>query len=165
MSYNFNPMTDEELEANNLIEDGEYDFEVVKSTRSTSSKGNPMAALQITIWDKEGKTHTVFDWLVFSQINLCIKKVSHFCSAVGLLEEYKKGEIPEDLERFCGRAIIGQVLGQEIPEEKLQGKPIGSKYPDKNVVVDYVKGSAKPRKVGVDKEPSESKEFDDDIPF
>jgi hypothetical protein len=165
MSYNFDPMTDEELEASDLVEDGEYYFEVVKSTRSNSKNGNPMAALQITIWDKEGKTHTIFDWLVFSQIKMCLKKVSHFCSAVGLADEYKKGQIPEELERYCGKLILGFAAGQEIPEEKLQGKPFGSKYPDKNVVVDYVKGSAKPRKVGVDKEPSESKEFDDDIPF
>jgi hypothetical protein len=37
------------------------------------------------------------------------------------------------------RVILGTQIGNEIPADKLNGKPPGSRYPDKNVVQDYVK--------------------------
>lgn len=134
MSYNFNPMSDEELDAMDIIPDGVYNFEVLKSTRKTSKKGNPMAELQLNVWDSEGKTHPVFDYLVFSSVNLNIKKVSHFCKAVGLAEEYKRGEIPEELKRLSGKLE----LGTQEPQEK----PGGGFYAKKNVVVDYIPADA-----------------------
>lgn len=66
MSYSFIPMTDEEIDAMNLVPEGQYDFSVLKSVRKTSKAGNPMAELTIQYWDIEGKEHTVFDYLVFS---------------------------------------------------------------------------------------------------
>lgn len=131
MTYSFNPLSDEELDAINLIPEGEYNFEVVRSERQISKANNPMAKLQLKVWDNEGKTHVVFDYLVFSNISLNIKKVSHFCKAVGLEDGYKKGCIPEDLARYCGKLSLG------IQEEQM--KPGGGTYPKKNVVVDYIK--------------------------
>ncbi len=130
MSYNFQPFSDEELNAPDLIPIGIYDFEVVKSTRKVSKSGNPMAELNISVWDKEGRNHFIFDYLVFSSVKMNIKKVSHFSKAVGLGEEYKKGELPEDLERFSGKVEIG------IQDE--QPKSSGGFYPKKNIVVDYI---------------------------
>lgn len=129
MSYNFNPMTEEEINSANLIENGVYNFEVLSSTRKISKSGNPMAELQLHVWDKNGKTHIIFDYLVFSSIALNIKKVKHFCDATGLQVEYAKGEIPENLERYCGEVQIGT---QE--EQPRQG---GGFYPKKNIVIDY----------------------------
>lgn len=152
MSYNFKPMSDEELDAINLVPDGIYNFEVVKSTRKVSKSGNPMAELQLTIWDKEGRTHLIFDYLVFSDVNLNIKKVSHFSKAVGLHDEYLKGCLPEELERYSGTAEIG------IQEE--QPKPTGGFYARKNYVKEYL---------AKDKEKASTKKeepfFDDDVPF
>lgn len=130
MSYNFQPLTDEELDSFGLLENGIYSFEVNKATRKTSKSGNPMCELQLTVWDKSGKTYFLFDYLVFSTVNLNIKKVSHFCKSVGLYEEYKKGQIPEELQGLSGKVEIGQ--------QESQPKPNGGYYPSKNVVVDYI---------------------------
>lgn len=152
MSYSFNPMTEEELNSASMIEEGFYDFEVVKSTRKTSKSGNPMAELNINVWDKEGKQHLIFDYLVFSTVPLNIKKVKHFCDAVGLQDQYKQGQIPEELERYCGKVLIG------IQEEK--PNPNGGCWPKKNIVVDYLKSDKESSK-----KPIESNELNDDIPF
>jgi hypothetical protein len=130
MSYAINPMTEEEIEAINLIPDGTYQFEVIRADPKISGKGNRMACLQLQVYDREGKPHIVYDYLIFSSVPLNIKKVKRFCDAVGLHEEYKKGEIPEDLERKHGYAEIGT---QE--EQPKQG---GGFYAKKNIVVEYV---------------------------
>ncbi len=153
MSYNFDPLSDEQLDAFSLIEDGVYDFEVAKSTRKTSKQGNPMAELQLKVWDKEGGVHIIFDYLVFSKVNLNIKKVSHFCKAVGLEEEYKKGSIPEELECYTGKCEIGK--------REAQPKPDGGMYPAKNEVKDYIPKSMD----GMKPLPEVSDGFDDSIPF
>lgn len=151
--YSFTPLTDEQLDSINLIEDGIYNFEVTKSTRKTSKSGNPMAELQLMVWDNQGKTHYIFDYLVFSQVNLNIKKISHFCKSVGLASEYSKGEIPEALEHYCGKV--------EVSSQDPQPKSTGGFYPKKNVVVDYVFGNVENKS-----SKEESKDFhDDDIPF
>jgi hypothetical protein len=161
MSYSFNPMSDEELEASTLLPDGEYDFEVSKSERQISSSQNPMAKLTLKCWDKDGVIKYVYDYLVFSPVQLCIRKVKHFCDTTGLLNEYNAGQIPEELENLTGRVCIKISTGNEIPEDKLKGKPKGSRYPDKNEVVDYIKrgDSAVP-----DAKPEEPF-FEDDINF
>lgn len=155
MSYNLTPMTEEELNAFDLIEEGTYDFEVLKSERQKSKSGNPMAKLQINVWDKNGKSTVIFDYLVFSSVKFCTRKIKHFCEAAGIAEDYLKGTIREDLERLCGKVHIG--IQESLPN------PTGGYYPSKNVVIDYVtkdnashSGAPKP----------ESDEFlNDSIPF
>lgn len=130
MSYSFSPMTEEELNVSELLENGEYEFEVVKSTRKVSKAGNPMAELQIKIWDKQGGEHFIFDYLVFSTVNLNIKKIKHFCDAVGLEKQYLQGQIPEDLARYVGKLDLGT--------QEQQVNPNGGFYPKKNIVIDYI---------------------------
>lgn len=152
--YTFQPLTEEEIDAYSLMPKGEYDFQVVKAERQTSKTGKPMAKLQLLVWDKEGKDHVVFDYLVFSTVPLNLRKVKHFCEATQQAEAYANGQLPEDLARLCGRALVDIDEGAEIPEDKLNGKPKGSKYPTKNIVVDYLPPKAKAQ---VD--------FNDTIPF
>lgn len=132
--FTFQPMTDEEIDAINIIEEGKYSFEVLRSIRKTSQKGNPMAELNIRFWDNKGQAHTIFDYLVFSAVPLNIKKVKHFCDATGLIEQYKKGEIPEELGGYSGQFIIG--IQEAEPNSK------GGFYPKKNIVIDYLKVEA-----------------------
>lgn len=151
--YTFTPMTESEIQASSLLEAGVYDFQVAKSTRKTSKSGNPMAELQINVWDKEGKQHLIFDYLVFSTIALNIRKLKHFCDSVGISDQYNKGAIPEELERLSGKVEIG------IQDE--QPKPGGGVYPKKNVVVDYVVTDKGAVKVELQVDPS----LNDDLPF
>lgn len=154
MNYTFTPLSDEELNAIDLIDEGVYDFQVIKATRRTSKSGNPMCELMLDVWDINGKAHHVYDYLVFSSVNLNIKKVSHFCKAVGLHEEYKRGDIPEGLANYCGKLQLG--IQDERPN------PSGGTYPKKNVVADYVPNDlAKTEK----KEEKKDDQFNDDLPF
>jgi hypothetical protein len=150
--YTFNPMTDEELENAGLLEPGVYDFEVAKASQKISKSGNPMAELTLNVWNKDGKQHGVFDYLVFSNVPLNIRKVKHFCDATGLQEEYKKGAIPTELARYCGKVQIN------IQEEK--PNPNGGMYPRKNIVVDYVMTEK-----GAVKHETQDIPLNDDVPF
>ena len=161
MSYNFQPMTEEELnKPDDLIQDGIYNFEVLKSHRRVSSKGNPMAELDIRFWDKDGNIHTIKDYLVFSTVKFNIRKIKHFCDAVGIQDKFLQGELPEEFGGYSGKLSLVTQEGQEIPEDKLKGKRPGSKYPDRNVVEDYVMTD----KGAVKHDSSESKGHAD-IPF
>lgn len=148
MSFDFSPLTEEQLELAEFLPEGWYDFEVIKSERKTSKAGNPMCALQLKVWGESIKI--VFDYLVFSSVNLNIKKVKRFCDTTGLAEEYKKGSIREDLQGLCGRVFIG--IQDEMPN------PNGGMYPKKNVVVEYAKEEFKLKEIKEDK-------FNDEIPF
>lgn len=130
MSYNFTPLSDEELDAIDVIPEGTYNFEVISSIRKISKAGNPIAELQLKVWDNEGKIHNIFDYLVFSSINLNIRKISHFSKATGIYEEYKKGCIRDELHNLSGKAHIG------IKDP--QPKDGGGFYPKKNIVLDYI---------------------------
>lgn len=130
MSYNLTPMTEEELNAFDVIQEGIYDFEVLKSERQTSKSGNPMAKLQINVWDTNGKSTVIFDYLVFSSVKFCTRKIKHFCESAGIVEDYLKGNIREELERLSGKVHIGV--------QDIMPNPTGGYYPAKNVVIDYV---------------------------
>jgi hypothetical protein len=130
MSYQFNPLSDEELDSINLIPDGVYNFEIVKSQRKVSQSGNNMAALTLKVWDDQGKIHNIFDYLIFSTVPLNIRKIKHFCDSIGQIEAYKKGEIPEEMGGYSGKVHIG------IQER--QPKKEGGFYDKKNIVIDYV---------------------------
>lgn len=160
--YTFNPLTEEEIQQSGLVKEGIYTFEVISAVRKTSKSGNPMAELQLNIWDDDGKTHLIYDYLVFSQIPMNIRKVKHFCEAVGLADRYEKGELPEELTGYSGKAAIVTRTGQEIPPERLAGRPALSKYPDKNAVDDYIKSDAATKEI---KSNSEEDFISDDIPF
>lgn len=160
--YKFPSMSDEELNAVDLVEDGIYDFEVIRSKPKMSHAGNPMAELNIKFWDKNGKIHTLFDNLVFSTVPLNIRKIKHFCDATGLQDYYSRGELPEELGGYSGKFKITTQLGQLIPMDRLNGKAHGSKYPDKNVVEDYI---LLENDISKTERTSEKNSFDDDLPF
>jgi hypothetical protein len=156
MSYNLNPLSEEELNAFDLVEEGIYDFEVLKSERQTSKSGNPMAKLQLNVWDKSGRISFVFDYLVFSSVKFCTRKVKHFCDSVGIADDYLKGTIREELEGLSGKVSIG--IQESMPN------PTGGYYPSKNVVIDYVtKDNASQMNVG--QQQVAEPEFNDQIPF
>ena len=107
MSFLFDPLSDAELDAIDIMPEGVYDFSVSKAIRKTSKSGNPMCELRLTVWDNSGKSYNIFDYLVFSKIPLNIKKISRFCKAVGLEKEYQTGQIPSELENYAGTVQIG----------------------------------------------------------
>ncbi len=145
-----------------LIKEGEYDAIISASSDTVSANsGNPMMDMTVSVFDEAGKSHDVRDFLVFTKTMMW--KVVHCADSSGLLKEYEEG-------KFCSEVVIGKRVrvkinveqGGIIPEDKLKGKPLGSKYPDKNKIEDYVKKEdQKPLASNTSDDPFE----DDDVTF
>ncbi len=122
-----------------LMKEGEYDA-IISASQDTKSanSGNPMMDMTVSVFDDNGKSHDVRDFLVFTKTMMW--KVVHMADSAGILKEYEEGKL-------CSETVIGKRVrvkinveqGGIIPEDKLKGKPLGSKYPDKNKIEDYVK--------------------------
>ncbi len=140
-----------------LLKEGEYDAVVMSSEDKVSSSGNHMMEIILAVYDAEGKAHSVRDFLVFTKPMMW--KVIHCADSAKVKKAYLDG-------KFCSRVLVdngvrvkvGVEAGKEIPSDKLNGKPQGSKYPDKNKIEDYIKEC--------DQAPlSHSSPEDEDIPF
>lgn len=123
----------------NLLKEGEYDAVISASQdKQSANSGNPMMDITLQVFDENGKARDVRDFLVFTKTMMW--KVIHFADSAGLLKPYEDGKL-------CSEVAVGNRVrvkiaieeGGEIPHDKLKGKPVGSKYPDKNKVEDYVK--------------------------
>jgi hypothetical protein len=143
-----------------LLDDGEYDGVVKVSTARMSNSGNMMADMYVAVYDSEGNSHDVRDFLIFTP--KMIWKTKHFCDSSGLEKEYAEEKfVPEMAANKRVRVKISRKIGTEIPVEKLKGKPFGSKYPDQNAIDDYL-----PRVAGEKPLPDKRNDFiNDDIPF
>jgi hypothetical protein len=139
--FNYTPMDEAEAmqERFQLLPKGEYDAVVQKSEDKVSSNsGNPMMDMTLTVYDAEGREHTVRDFLVFTKSMMW--KAIHFSESAGIIDQYKSGQLCSiGAQGKSVRVKIAIEEGRIIPEDKLQGKDYGSKYPDKNKVEDYVK--------------------------
>ena len=60
------PKTENEVRESGLWPVGEYDFEIVSSIEKLSQSGNEMIELKVKIFDEDGKSITLFDYLLES---------------------------------------------------------------------------------------------------
>ena len=128
------------IERFQLLKEGEYDAIISASHDKSSSTGNPMMDMTVSVFDENGKSHDVRDFLVFTKTMMW--KVVHCADSAGVLPEYES-------QKFCSDAVIGKRVrvkvameeGSVIPDDKLNGKLPGSKYPNKNKIEDYIKRS------------------------
>jgi hypothetical protein len=160
--FNYDPMTEEQAmrERYSLMPKGRYAGVIKKCLPRVSPNGNSMFDMDIDFYDGVGAVHTVRDFLVFS--NKMMWKVIHCADSAGLSKEYEE-------KKFCPEILVNRNIvadidiqtGNEIPEDKLRGKPIGTCYPDKNVVEDYIKlaDQTTPDKQAIDPQ------LNDDVPF
>jgi hypothetical protein len=124
-----------------LMEDGDYDAVVKSSIQSMSRSNNVMADMSVSVFDKAGNAHDIRDFLVFNVKMLW--KIKHFCDSSGQEKIYADEKFtPEMAANQHVRVRIRTQKGNEIPFEKLNGKPVGSCYPDKNVIEDYLPGKS-----------------------
>ena len=139
----FQPKTEKEIDVSRLLPEGQYSFEVMKAEEKLSSKGNDMIVLSLRVFKEDGTFITVTDYLM----EAIAYKLRHAADACGLIHEYEGGILSS--EGFVGKT--GE-LKLKIQQDK-EGK-----YPDKNVVSDYIKS---------DKSKPETKKqpTDDEIPF
>jgi hypothetical protein len=122
-----------------LLKEGEYDAVITASQDTISANsGNPMMDMTVSVYDSQGKIHDIRDFLVFTKAMMW--KVVHFANSAGLLKEYEEGKLcSQKAINKCVRVKVVVEGGSNIPEDKLKGKPFGSKYPDKNKIEDYIK--------------------------
>lgn len=164
LTYEIMSPEEAEQERFQLMKEGEYDAVISSSEDKQSSTGNPMMDVTLTVYDEEGRTHNVRDFLVFTRSMMW--KIISCADSAGILPEYNQG-------RFCSNTLINKNVrvkigieeGRQIPEDRLQGKPVGSVYPAKNKVTAYIKKSEQ-KPLGHAK-PSVAIEQleDEDVPF
>ena len=146
-----------------ILKDGEYDAVIQTAIDKVSANsGNPMIDLTLSVYDKEGKTHSVRDFLVFTKSMMW--KVIHCAGSSGTMSHYTSGKLCSNvLMNKRVRIKVTSEGGNEIPVDKLNGKPVGSKYPPKNKVEDYLKNT---QSVPISQIPMDnSVPEDEDIPF
>jgi Protein of unknown function (DUF669) len=156
-------MTEEQVEGArfDLLPEGEYNAVIVRSEDRQSSSGNPMMDMTLDVYDFEGRTHTVRDFLVFTKPMMW--KVLHCAQSADVLPEYQQ-------QRFCSNTVINKGVkvkigieeGRLIPEDKLKDKPPGSKYPSKNKVLDYLKRTTQDK---ISEYVNKYEVDDEDVPF
>ena len=145
----------------NLLREGEYDAVISASQdKQSASSGNPMMDLTLQVFDDNGRSRDVRDFLVFTKSMMW--KVINFANSAGLMVPYEAGRLCSDVA--VGNRVRVKITvepGSLIPQDKLNGKPMGSRYPDKNKVQDYIKrDAAKPKEQPILNDPFE----DDDLP-
>jgi len=130
-----------------LLKEGEGTFKILTADDNKPSKaGNPMVTIRLEIWDIDGKSTFVTDYLV-SSLQF---KIKHLYDAIGQPNLYKSGDIdPAFLVGKSGKCIL-----------KVEHQP---GYDPQTKIKDYkkkeVSDSAEP-------EVSDSSDpFDDDIPI
>lgn len=140
----FAPKSEQELQVMSLLEPGLYKFQVSSATDETSKSGRDMIKLVLSVWDKDGNQHNIFDYL----LDAMAYKLRHFCEATGLIAKYDHGEI---LAADC----LNRSGYMHLEIKEGEQKQDGLRYPSRNSVKDYVKHS----------EGKGSEMLDDDIPF
>lgn len=163
MDFNYDVLSEEEAQKARfqLLEDGTYKGIIEHIEHKPSASGNPMLALKIRVWNEDGSPKEINDWITL--IPSMMWKLRHLCISAGLLKEFEdKTFKPEMLE---GREVMLKIkfkAGTAIPENKLNGKTPGEKYPDRNAVDDYVELL---KNSGMKPLPEAKDDFNDEIPF
>jgi len=149
----FTPKTQEEIDFENLLPKGEYDFEVVKAEDAVSKKGNEMIKVNLKVFHGEG-----FQFVTDYLMEAMAYKLRHFFETVGMIDAYNAGSVQSaDLVGACGKV-------------RIDIEPASGEYAAKNTVKDYgskaakktEKDAAKPTFI---KEAEDDLEGKEDIPF
>ena len=127
---NFTPKTEQELQELSLLEPGIYQFQVTIASDETSKNGNDMIKLGLTVFDRRGNTHLMYDYL----LEAMAFKLRKFCAISGLLQKYNNGQL-------SAHDCVGKQGAVQLIVQPGQPKSDGGNYPSKNSVKDYVESS------------------------
>ena len=150
---NFSPKSKDELDAMGLIKAGTYPFQVAEAKDKISKSGNEMIQLNLEVFDNEGKSYRMFDYL----LEAMAVKLFAFCTSTGMEQKYHAGTL-------SSHDCIGKSGYVDIEIQKGKENPQGGTYPDKNNVKKYI---LKPAGAipSVYQKDDKKEEFDDDVPF
>jgi hypothetical protein len=150
---NFTPKNEQEIAAEGLLPAGLYDFEVITAEEKVSKSGNDMIALELKVYDAEGRTRFVRDWL----LEAFLRKLMAFCKETNLRGAYEAGTLKAgDLVGKSGKVELAI-------EEK-------GDFPAKNTVKTYgskASGTKSSDPLPAKFKPSapQAEVMEDDIPF
>ncbi len=123
----FKPVSEKELKQASLLPPGIYDCEVVEATNSVSTSGNDMIVLKLKVFDNNGGSRFVRDFL----LEKMAYKLRHAAVAFKLSDEYEKGElIASDFvgkTAKCKIRINGEynnVQDYVVPDKEVQVGPL-----------------------------------------
>jgi len=160
--FPYDVMTEEQAmqQRFSLLKAGDYDAVVIHSEDKTSSSGNPMMTVKLSVYDEAGLTHDLVDYLVFTPKMMW--KVIKCAQSAGLQKEY-------DSQQFCSEVLMDRTIrvkidveeGKLIPDEKLGDKAPGARYPDRNIVKEYLPND----KQGIVSPVARPANLEDDVPF
>ena len=103
-----------------LLDEGEYDFNIIQSSEEVSKAGNEMIKITLNI-NHSGKEYKINDYLLDNS------KTRNIYKSVGLLDLHNTGEVTSDsLYMKKGRCIVS------ISRDET------GRYDDKNVVKNYI---------------------------
>lgn len=145
-----------------LLKEGVYRGKIIHSLERVSASNNDMYELIVKVYHDK-VPYEIKDFLILT--HKMVWKLIHCARSCGLEAEYLSATlIDETLMNQDVFIQIGIDKGKEIPKDRLNGKPPGSRYPDKNIIVDYLVESEIQDKI----EPlSHAKDefINDDLPF
>lgn len=146
----FAAKTEDQLNEERMLPEGEYPFEISAAEETTSAKGNEMIKLLVRVFKPDGQFILVNDYL----LEIMQFKLLHCSEACGLADKYDTGELAaEDFIGKTGKLKLGQ-------------DPAKGDFPAKNSIKDYIADSAgeKPPKDALEKV-GDKDELEDSIPF
>ncbi len=165
MGFSYEVMSEKDAmnERFQLLKEGIYEAVITASSDTVSSKGHPMMDMTVTVYDQNGATHDVRDFLVFTKPMMW--KIVHFADSADMLKEYESGTLCSEtaINKRCVVKIVIEE-GSEIPQDKLKGKPLGTRYYDKNKIEDYIKKSDQGAAL-MESNHNNSSFLDDAVPF
>ena len=123
---NFEPKTEEQIAESKLFKAGVYPFEILEAKETTSKSGNPMIELRVKVINN-GSSRVVTDYLLPQRA----EKLLHCCVVCGCQENYERGEL-------SGDDFLGKTGKLKLVVERGRKDETGTKWPDKNVIEDYV---------------------------
>lgn len=146
----FTPKSEQEIQSENLLAPGIYDFEILKAEDTISkASGADMVKLQLHVFDADGQPRTVFDYLLES----VAYKLRHAAEVCDLLGDYERGQLAA--EDFVGKTGKCKIAVQ---------KDKSGQFPDRNGVSDYIVDAPRQSAAVHQRKPAMA-HMDDDIPF
>ena len=125
----FAPKTEKELKKMNIVQKGDYNFDVLTAIDTRSKAGNPMIEIRIGLYtDIDGAVNVRLTDYILEKLP---SKLRHFCDTTGLLSEYESGDLTADM--CTGRSGKCRIIIEDDETYGLQNK-----------VKDYVCRPAKP---------------------
>jgi len=83
------PKTREQIEAENMLPEGNYEATVESAEDKTSKSGNEMIALKLRCYLPDGSERVISDWI----LEAFAAKLLDFVEAAGLEAQYKLGKL------------------------------------------------------------------------